>query len=114
MVDDVRHNTLVGAVKPQFYATLAQFGVRLPTDLVVLSRALVTLDGTLRVLAPDLSLVAAATEMMLSTTAAPIVDRDVIEALYHAAQAGVPSPLTDPIGTIAGVSRSPISRSRRS
>jgi predicted permease len=27
VVDDVRHNTLVGAVKPQFYATLAQFAV---------------------------------------------------------------------------------------
>ena len=30
--------------------TLARFGVRLPGDLVLLSRALVTLDGTLRVL----------------------------------------------------------------
>ena len=48
---------------------LSQFGIRLPGDLVVLSRALVTLDGTLRVLAPDVSLVAAATEMMTSTTA---------------------------------------------
>jgi ABC-type antimicrobial peptide transport system permease subunit len=27
VVDDVRHNTLVGAVKPQFYATLAQFAL---------------------------------------------------------------------------------------
>jgi putative ABC transport system permease protein len=27
VVDDVHHNTLVGAVKPQFYATLAQFAV---------------------------------------------------------------------------------------
>jgi ABC-type antimicrobial peptide transport system permease subunit len=27
VVDDVRHNALVGAVKPQFYATLAQFAV---------------------------------------------------------------------------------------
>ena len=32
---------------------LSQFGMRLPGDLVVLSRALVTLDGTLRVLAPS-------------------------------------------------------------
>ena len=32
---------------------VATFGIRLPGDLVVLSRALVTLDGTLRVLAPD-------------------------------------------------------------
>jgi putative ABC transport system permease protein len=27
VVDDVRHNTLVGGVKPQFYATLAQFAL---------------------------------------------------------------------------------------
>lgn len=27
VVDDVRHNTLTGSVKPQFYATLAQFAV---------------------------------------------------------------------------------------
>jgi putative ABC transport system permease protein len=27
VVDDVRHNTLLGTVKPQFYATLAQFAV---------------------------------------------------------------------------------------
>ena len=46
-----------------------EFGIRLPGDLVVLSRALVTLDGTLRVLAPDLSLVAAATESMTSDDA---------------------------------------------
>ena len=38
--------------------------MRLPADLVILSRALVTLDGTLRVLAPGMSLVAAATEMI--------------------------------------------------
>ena len=47
-------------------ATLREFGVRLPGDLVMLSRALVTLDGTLRVIAPGMSLVTAATEMMAS------------------------------------------------
>ena len=31
-----------------------EFGIRLPADLVVLSRALVTLDGTLRVMSPGL------------------------------------------------------------
>ena len=36
---------------------LASFGIRLPGDLVILSRAIVTLDGTLRVIAPQLSLV---------------------------------------------------------
>ncbi len=33
---------------------LSQFGIRLPGDLVVLSRALVTLDGTLRVISPGI------------------------------------------------------------
>lgn len=42
---------------------LAEFGIGLPGDLVVLSRALVTLDGTLGVLAPGLSVVAAALDM---------------------------------------------------
>ncbi len=31
-------------------ATLSRFGMRLPTDVVLLSRALVTVDGTLRAL----------------------------------------------------------------
>ena len=59
-----------GAVDPSvlqdLVAMLARFGIRLPADLVVLSRALVTLDGTLRVLAPEMSLVTAATESMTS------------------------------------------------
>ena len=77
LADHVRPTgTIEPSVLQDLVATLAQFGVRLPTDLVVLSRALVTLDGTLRVLAPELSLVTAATEMMLSTTATPIVDRN--------------------------------------
>ena len=45
-------------------ATLSRFGMRLPTDVVLLSRALVTVDGTLRALRPDISLVAAATELV--------------------------------------------------
>ena len=32
---------------------LSRFGIRLPGDLVVLSRSLVTLDGTLRVISPE-------------------------------------------------------------
>ncbi len=90
LADHVRPTgTIEPSVLQDLVATLAQFGVRLPTDLVVLSRALVTLDGTLRVLAPELSLVTAATEMMLSTTAAPIVDRhdmirdELLAALPH-------------------------------
>ena len=59
-----------GAVDPavlqDLIALLTQFGVRLPGELVILSRALVTLDGTLRVLAPGLSLVTATSEIMLA------------------------------------------------
>ena len=74
------HVRATGAVDPSvlqdLVAMLARFGIRLPTDLVVLSRALVTLDGTLRVLAPEMSLVTAATESMTSATAPAPIDRD--------------------------------------
>jgi hypothetical protein len=49
----------------------------------------VILDGTLRVISADLSLVAAATELMTSTTSPPIVDRnelirdELLSALPH-------------------------------
>jgi ubiquinone biosynthesis protein len=87
------HVRVTGAVEPSvlqvLVATLARFGIRLPADLVVLSRALVTVDGTLRVLAPELSLVSAATETMTSTTAPAPLDRDamirdeLLDALPH-------------------------------
>jgi ubiquinone biosynthesis protein len=87
------HMRVTGAVDPSvlqdLVATLARFGIRLPTDLVVLSRALVTLDGTLRVLAPEMSLVTAATETMTSSTAPAPIDRDemirdeLLSALPH-------------------------------
>lgn len=53
---------------------LGEFGITLPGDLVVLARALVTLDGTLGVLSPGLSIVAAAHELAASEAAAPAVD----------------------------------------
>ena len=68
LADHVRAN---GAVDPSvmqdLVAMISAFGVRLPGDVVLLSRALATLDGTLRVMAPGMSLVAAATELMAST-----------------------------------------------
>jgi ubiquinone biosynthesis protein len=74
MADHVRAS---GAVDPtvlqDLVRTLAEFDIRLPADLVVLSRALVTLDGTLRVLSPGLSL-ASAMELMSSAGAAPVLD----------------------------------------
>jgi ubiquinone biosynthesis protein len=58
----------------QLVVVLADFGMRLPTDVVLLSRALVTLDGTLRVLSPGRSLMTSALEMLDSPTDA-VVDR---------------------------------------
>lgn len=90
LADHVRPN---GAVEPtvmqDLVATLSRFGVSLPGDLVVLSRALATLDGTLRVMAPGLSLVGAATEMMTSKTGDAPLDRgtmiqdELLSALPH-------------------------------
>ena len=77
LADHVRAN---GAVDPtimqDLVSTISAFGVRLPGDLVLLSRALATLDGTLRVMCPGMSLVAAATEAMISTSAP--IDRDAM------------------------------------
>jgi ubiquinone biosynthesis protein len=80
MAENVRPT---GAVAPTVFqdlvATLSRFGIRLPSDLVVLSRAMVTLDGTLRVISPDLNLVAtAATLMAPSATEPPVLDRDAM------------------------------------
>jgi ubiquinone biosynthesis protein len=69
---------------------LAQFGIRLPGDLVVLSRALVTLEGTLRIISPMTSLVAAAGNMVGAV--APPIDREamirdeLVAALPHLRQ----------------------------
>ena len=50
MADHVRPGASVDpAVFEELVATLSRFGMRLPTDVVLLSRALVTVDGTLRV-----------------------------------------------------------------
>jgi ubiquinone biosynthesis protein len=74
------HGRAGGTIDPhvmqEMVVTLSGFGVRLPTDIVFLSRALVTLDGTLRVLSPGLSLMGAVVEMIESPTAPAIVDRD--------------------------------------
>ena len=90
LADHLRSNGSVDpAVLQDLVAMLTEFGVRLPADLVILSRALVTLDGTLRVLAPGMSLVGAATDMITSSTAAPIIDPEAMvraeieEALPH-------------------------------
>jgi ubiquinone biosynthesis protein len=71
-----------GTVQPtvlqDLVSLLGRFGIRLPADLVLLSRALITLDGTLRVLSPGFSLVPAVTAVMTSTTSPPIIDPDAL------------------------------------
>jgi ubiquinone biosynthesis protein len=76
MAEHVRPGgTVDPAVLEDLVATLSRFGMRLPTDIVLLSRALVTVDGTLRVLRPDLSLVAAATQLVGGGAEQPVIDR---------------------------------------
>ncbi len=79
MAENVRPT---GAIEPtvlqDLVSTLGPFGIRLPRDLVLLSRALITLEGTLRVLSPGMSLVPAVTEVMTSKTAPPIIDRNTL------------------------------------
>ena len=75
LADHVRPGgTIQPQVMQELVAVLARFGLRLPADIVLLSRALVTLDGTLRVLCPELSLMTATMELIQSPSAAPILD----------------------------------------
>jgi len=77
------------AVMQDMVPLLARFGIQLPGDLVVLSRALVTLEGTLRIISPELSLMAAAAEQVASTAGPPVLDRreivrdELLSALPH-------------------------------
>ena len=66
--------TVDPAIMEDLVAMLSRFGMRLPTDIVLLARALVTVDGTLRTLCPDLSLVAAATQLVDTGAGEPVVD----------------------------------------
>ena len=88
------HMRSMGMVEPtvlqDLVSTLSRFGIRLPTNLVVLSRALVTLDGTLSVIAPGYSLIGAAIEMTQPTEASgavvdpeTMVRNELIAALPH-------------------------------
>jgi ubiquinone biosynthesis protein len=77
LADHVRPGGAVDpAIMEDLVATLSRFGMRLPTDIVLLSRALVTVDGTLRVLQPELSLVGALTRMVSDTSGQAVVDRN--------------------------------------
>ena len=53
MAEHVRPGgTIDPDVMQELVAVLADFGMRLPADIVLLARALVTVDGTLRCSAP--------------------------------------------------------------
>lgn len=89
MAENIRPTgTIEPTVLQDLVRMLSQFGIRLPGDLIVLSRALVTLEGTLRVISPMASIVTAAGEMVSSSTA-PVIDRDemirdeLVAALPH-------------------------------
>ena len=78
MAENIRPTgTIEPTVLQDLVRMLSQFGIRLPGDLIVLSRALVTLEGTLRVISPMASMVAAAAEMV-SSSSAPVIDRDTM------------------------------------
>ena len=78
MAENIRPTgTIEPTVLQDLVRMLSEFGIRLPGDLVVLSRALVTLEGTLRVIWPMASMVTAATEMVTSSSA-PVIDRDTL------------------------------------
>ena len=70
-----------GGVEPKalenLVPMLSEFGIRLPGDLVLLSRTLVTLDGTLGVISPGMSVASAAMDLAASTEQ-PIVDWESI------------------------------------
>jgi len=68
--------TVDPTVMQELVVVLSEFGMRLPTDVVLLSRALVTLDGTMRVLCPGRSLMTSAIEMLETPNATPVFDRE--------------------------------------
>jgi ubiquinone biosynthesis protein len=73
-----QHVRATGTIDPtvlqDLVSTLTRVGVQLPTDLVVLSRALATVDGTLRVISPGTSLLNAALDLVSSRSTAAAVD----------------------------------------
>jgi ubiquinone biosynthesis protein len=87
---NVRATGTVGpAIFQDLVRLLGEFGMRLPGDIVLLSRVLVTVDGTLRLLDPDISVVSTASALMAPDAPSPIVDRDdvlrdeLLRALPH-------------------------------
>jgi ubiquinone biosynthesis protein len=78
MAEHVRPGVAVDPrVMQELVTTLARFDLQLPADIVLLSRALVTLDGTLRVMCPGRSLMTTFIELLRSPSD-PLIDRDAM------------------------------------
>ncbi len=81
--------TIDPAVMQELVSTLSQLGLHMPTDVVLLSRALVTVDGTMRALCPDITLMGSMLGMLESSDVLPVLDRnalikeELISALPH-------------------------------
>jgi ubiquinone biosynthesis protein len=71
----------VGALQ-ELVPMLADFDIRLPGDLVLLSRTLVTLDGTLGMISPGRSIVAAALDLASPSSELAVVDTDACPPLH--------------------------------
>jgi ubiquinone biosynthesis protein len=67
----------VGALQ-ELVPMLADFDIRLPGDLVLLSRTLVTLDGTLGMISPGRAIVAAALDLASPSSELAVVDTDAM------------------------------------
>ena len=69
-----RNGTLDVSVTQDLVTSVLALGVRLPPELVTLTRTLVTLEGTLRLLAPELSVVEAATDTLAAKGPGALID----------------------------------------
>jgi ubiquinone biosynthesis protein len=70
--------TVDPAVMQELVATLSRLGLRLPGDVVLLSRALVTVDGTMRALSPTMTLMGGMVELMEPSKASEVIDREAL------------------------------------
>jgi len=78
VVDDVHHNALVGTVKPQFYATLAQFAVAPGSTRRVMSLVVRT-DGDPKALVPAVRAVVKAVDPRLPVSEVRTM-REIVDA----------------------------------
>jgi predicted permease len=78
VVDDVRHNALIGAVKPQFYATLAQFALAPGSTRRSMSLVVQT-DGDPKALIPAVRAVVKAVDPRLAVSEVRTM-REIVDA----------------------------------